>query len=196
LETNIQDLKGIWNYLLENEQRLRGRKGANLRGAFKRGNWWVLNTPRLNLDFSSEKIVTPYRTRSCNFAFSHEPWYASRDVYYITAQDPDVSLKYVLALLNSKVYFLWLFHKGKRKGDMLELYQKPLSEVPIPKIPMEKQGQYIEIVDKIIKLKEMDCSQSNNTNQKVKELEIFLDEMIFALFDLTSQEIELVMNSC
>ncbi|WP_300978482.1 hypothetical protein [Flavobacterium sp.] len=40
-------------------------------------------------------------------------------------------MKYILALLNSKLFFLWLSYKGKRKGDMLELYQKPLSEIPI-----------------------------------------------------------------
>src|SRR5690606_8203255 len=125
---DIAALPGIYRYLLANEERIKGRKGANLRGAYRRGNWWVLNTPRLDMDFEDEKIVTPYRSKTLRFAWTREPWYASRDVYYIVRQKPDVSLKYIVAVLNSTLYYRWLYYRGKRKGDMLELYAKPLKE--------------------------------------------------------------------
>jgi len=35
-----------------------------------------------------------------------------------------------LGLLNSKLTWYWLRHKGKMKGRMLELYSKPLGDIP------------------------------------------------------------------
>lgn len=42
-----------------------------------------------------------------------------------------MSAKYLLALLNSKLIYFWLYYRGKRKGETLELYATPLSEIPI-----------------------------------------------------------------
>jgi TaqI-like C-terminal specificity domain len=96
--------------------------------------YYQLQWPREESIFRGAKIIAPQRS-SCNtFAFNGEDWYASVDVYFLTQKDPEISLKYLLALLNSKLYFFWLYRRGKRKGEMLELYQKPLSEVPIKRI--------------------------------------------------------------
>ena len=70
------------------------------------------------MDFSDEKIVTHYRSKSLRFALSTTPWYASRDVYYIVKQKPNISLKYILALLNSSLYYQWFYHRGKRKREI------------------------------------------------------------------------------
>lgn len=144
---DIAALPGIYRYLLANEERIKGRKGANLRGAYRRGNWWVLNTPRLDMDFEDEKIVTPYRSKTLRFAWTREPWYASRDVYYIVRQKPDVSLKYIVAVLNSTLYYRWLYYRGKRKGDMLELYAKPLKEIPIKEASPAEQQPFIRLAE-------------------------------------------------
>ena len=104
------------------------------------------------MNFSDEKIVTPYRSKSNTFAFSNDPWYASRDVYYIIKQKENIELKYILALLNSKLYFHWFYHRGKRKGETLELYAKPLKEVPIYEAPINKQKQISNLVSFIIHL--------------------------------------------
>jgi hypothetical protein len=33
----------------------------------------------------------------------------------------------------------WFYHRGKRKGPLLELYQMPLSQVPLPRILPDQQ---------------------------------------------------------
>ena len=43
-----------------------------------------------------------------------------------------------------------LFHKGKRKGDMLELYRTPLSEIPITFRKKDIQNKFVLLADKII----------------------------------------------
>lgn len=181
---DITSLKGIWKYLKKNETAIKGRKGANLRGAYRRGNWWVLNTPRLDMDFSEEKIVTHYRTKSLRFALSSDSWYASRDVYYITKNKTDISLKYILALLNSSLYYHWFYNRGKRKGDTLELYAKPLKEVPIKEVDSIAQQPFIDLVDEIISQKEIGANTDN--------LEKEIDYLVYKLYELTDDEIAMM----
>ena len=59
----------------------------------------------------------------------------------------DYHIKYILGLLNSKLYYVWLYHKGKRKGETLGLYQKPLSEIPIKRTSSDIQNSIVKIVN-------------------------------------------------
>ena len=113
-------------------------------------NWFVLQGARKEAIFTGAKIVVPQRSRVNTFGYNDIPWYASSDVYFITHPTGGVNLKYLLALLNSKLYFFWLYYMGKRKGEMLELVQTPLSEIPIKVISAEKQQPFIDLVDGIL----------------------------------------------
>jgi len=94
--------------------------------------WFALNRPRTKEIFEdSDKIILPYRSISNTFAYSNEPIYGSRDVLFITKKSNDFPIKPLLCILNSKLIFFWLYNKGKRKGNTLELYQAPVSEIPI-----------------------------------------------------------------
>jgi len=146
--------------------------------------------------FESPKIVAPQRSSLNTFGYNEIPWYASADVYFITEKDKSISLKYILALLNSKLYYLWLYHRGKRKGESLELYQKPLSEIPIKKIPEDDQKPFIDGVDKILAItKDDDYLKSATKQAKVKEYEKQIDQMVYKLYGLTKEEIKIVEGS-
>lgn len=151
-----------------------------------------LHRPR-DIDFCGPKIVVPQRSYQNTFAFNDVPWYASADVYFITEKDEGTSLKYCLALLNSRLYYLWLYHKGKRKGEMLELYQVPLSEIPIKKISKTDQKLFVSIVDKILSItKDEDYLYNTGKQGQVKEYERQIDQMVYALYGLTPEEIAVV----
>jgi len=154
-----------------------------------------LHRPKPEYAFILEKIISPQRSKSNTFGYNRIPWYASADVYFITEKDKSVKLRYVLGLLNSKLYYFWLYFKGKRKGETLELYQKPLSEIPIKKANLTEQKLFIEIVDKILSITKSDDYLTNSTNQaKVKEYERQIDQMVYKLNGLTKEEIEIVEN--
>ena len=70
---------------------------------------------RKKIIFESSKIVAPQRSLTNTFGYNEISWYESADVYFITPKDNFYSLKYILALLNSKLYFLWLYHQAKGK---------------------------------------------------------------------------------
>ncbi len=163
---------------------------TDIRGGQKENikKWFALHRTRKAQIFTTKKIVAPQRSKTNTFGYNEIPWYASADVYFITNKpNHDIELKYILALLNSKLYYLWLYHRGKRKGEMLELYQKPLSEIPIKTISKQKQKPFEVLVDKIMNLKAQD--------QDTTELENEIDVMVYRLYGLGDDDIHTINKS-
>ncbi len=155
-----------------------------------------LHRPRKQDIFTSSKIVVPQRSTTNTFGYNETEWYASADVYFITAPINNYKLKYILALLNSKLYYVWLYNKGKRKGDNLELYQTPLSEIPIKKIGIDIQQQFVAVVDKILAITQTKDYLSNSDKQsRVKAYQDGIDQMVYKLYGLTEEEIKIVEES-
>lgn len=152
-----------------------------------------LHRPR-DINFSEPKIVAPQRSNTNTFGYNESPWYASADVYFITSKSNSINLKYLLALLNSRPYYLWLYHRGKRKGESLELYQKPLSEIPIKIIDNKEQSPLIELVDKIIELTQKPGYDSKKPSKEQTEYERQIDSLVYKLYDLSQEEIKLIEN--
>jgi len=183
--TNIKKHLSRFKEILEDQQNRYGETYP----------WFALHRPREQNIFESEKILVPYRSNQNIFGYANYPLYSSRDVFFITKRENSISLKYILALLNSKLYYIWLYHRGKRKGETLELYQKPLSEVPIKKISESEQNPFIEIVDKILSItKSSDYFENNIKKAKVREYENQIGQMVYQLYNLTDDEIEIVEN--
>jgi len=152
-----------------------------------------LQWPRTEDIFIHEKIIVPYRTKCNSFAWNDVEWFCRSDCYIITNNSNEFALKYLLGILNSSLYFQWLYHKGKRKGETLELFQTPLSEIPIKKIPENEQKPFIDIVDKILSITKSDDYLTNLAKQaKVKEYERQIDQMVYQLYGLTEEEIRIV----
>lgn len=172
---------------------LRNYDSGELSKAKKLKAWWALSSSRKEFDFSQPKIVSPQRSNRNTFAYTEKELLASADVYFITQKDQSIDLKYVLALLNSKLYFVWLYHKGKRKGRMLELYLTPLSELPIKNISNGEQKPFIDLVDKILNTTKDDDYLENPAKQaKVREYEKQIDQLVYQLYGLTDDEIKIV----
>ena len=146
--------------------------------------------PKVTLKFNAPKIVAPQRNKINTFGYNECEWYASADVYFITEPKPEYQLKYILSLLNSNLYYIWLYNKGKRKGESLELYQKPLSEIPIKKVDVQAQNKFVSIVDKILAITQTeDYLQNQEKQDAVKEYEKQIDVMVYKLYELTYEEI-------
>ncbi len=138
--------KKIMKHLTEYKERLEKRREV------KKGikNWWELQWARDNTIFTKEKIVGRQRSIDNKFALVNEDFYASADVYYLSSKEENISLKYILAFLNSKVFYKWFRYNGKNKGEYLELYSTPLKETPIYYPKTSKKIKYIEdLVDSI-----------------------------------------------
>ncbi|HLS11118.1 MAG TPA: Eco57I restriction-modification methylase domain-containing protein [Flavobacteriaceae bacterium] len=143
--------------------------------------WYALNRPRVKEIFESEdKIILPYRAKSNKFAYSNEPIYGSRDVLFIRKSNSGQNIKCLLALLNSKLFYFWLYNKGKRKGEILEMVQTPISEIPIKQFSKQHTALLSSIVERILKEK---------SNVKViDELIEQIDNIIYKLYNLEYKE--------
>ncbi|WP_425446650.1 Eco57I restriction-modification methylase domain-containing protein [Dethiothermospora halolimnae] len=130
--------------------------------------------------FRGEKIIAPQRNKLNTFAYNDNLWYSSADVYYITPKDNSIELKYLLAILNSKLYYIWFYYRGKRKGEALELYQTPLKETPVL-LTKDRMNEIIELVDLIL-------VESDENNRKL--LETRIDKIIYQIYDLNDKEIK------
>ena len=66
----------------------------------------------------------------------------------------------------------------------------------MPNIPESKQKPFIEIVDTILPISQSDdYLQSSQKQTEVKALEAEIDQLVYQLYGLTPEEIEVVENS-
>jgi len=152
--------------------------------AFKRGDYHFISYPREASVFEGEKIVCPQRSKQNTFAYSDGSFYGSADIYFIKEKTHTLKLKFLLGLLNSNLFYYWLYNKGKRKGEMLELYIRPLSELPIKKANEHIQQIIIERVEKILSAK----SKKINTTSLEKEIDV----LVYHLYELTYDEVKII----
>lgn len=183
LDSLINDNLNIYNHLINYKELIQKIRYGNNEDS---ENWFKLDRTREQWLFEGEKIVAPQRSKTNTFGYNNISWYSSADVYYIKTKDKKYNLKYILALLNSKLFFLWLSYKGKRKGDMLELYQKPLSEIPIIFSTEMKLFEYI--IDLILYTKSKSTSSINDI-VKNDHIANFFEEVIDGcVFELYFEE--------
>lgn len=150
--------------------------------------WYALNRPR-NIDVfeDNDKIIFPYRSKLNSFAYSDSPVFGSRDVLFIRKKNNSQSIKSLLALLNSKIMYYWLYNKGKRKGEILEMVKSPISEIPFKKFDFETSEILENKVNQILK-------ESNRDSLKILKTEI--DDILYMFYALTEEEIFIIENSC
>ena len=156
-----------------------------LASAQRKGRYNCISYPRKQRFFESNtpKILVPQRSSKNTFGYTEACFYASTDVYFLISQTGvDVELKYILALLNSKLYYVWLYRRGKRKGVNLELYQRPLEDIPIfLEVNKETQQLFVDVVDAIL--------QYRRNNENCSDLEGVVNKMVYELYGLTDEQI-------
>ncbi|MGE3062906.1 MAG: TaqI-like C-terminal specificity domain-containing protein [bacterium] len=195
---NLESYPNFEKHLLKFKTLLSKRpETGTLESAFKNGYWYVMSTSR-KVDMEHAKIVFPQRSCENTFGYNEDVWYAMSDVFFITDKKENalVKLKYILSILNSTLFYIWLYYRGKRKGETLELTGTPVSEIPIKTISEKDQKPFINLVDLILAItKSADYLQNPDKQAKVKEYEKQIDELVYKLYELTPEEIEIVEGS-
>ena len=154
-------------------------------------HWTAIHRPRNGAVFEKgvPKIVVPYRTRTNAFAYNEIEWFCRSDCYVITSKDNGIALKCILSMLNSDTYFFWLYHRGKRKGEVLELFQKPLSEIPLKKPEENIQIELVKLGEEITRAKRDDLkADTSETERKINEI-------VYKLFDFSEKEMEIIKDT-
>ena len=156
--------------------------------------------------FENEKLMfINVVSKGLRFAYDNEGFYNSHTVVncvnlskltkasHLTARkaikEGDVllarnySTKYVLGVINSKV-INWYFMQFQSEG--LHCYPDDAKQFPIAKAPVEQQKIIIGLVDQVLEKKRI------NHNADTSSLEKEIDQQVYALYNLTPEEIAII----
>lgn len=168
---------GVGKKRLEQSGKLGSRKKTN--------NQWFETQDSISYwkDFEKPKIVWGEISDKPKFAYDDANFYAEATTFLMTGE----KLKFLLAILNSKVSE-WYFNLiGTTTGMGTNRWKKYKIELLPIKIPSESQEQEIEkLVDQILALKSQDPSADTTS------LEAEIDRMVYDLYGLTEEERKIV----
>ena len=77
------------------------------------------------------------------------------------------------------------FLRANRRNN-IQLYPDDWKNLPIPDVSPEQQEPIVKLVDQILDAKR------TNLHAKVSELEDEIDQLVYELYDLTPNEVEIV----
>lgn len=139
----------------------------------------IFEQPKLLIREAGAEITATYD--DCNY-------YIMSSLYNAILINKEYSLKFILGLLNSKL-FQYLMYKltfEKTKGAFTKAKIYHYYELPVKKCISTEQNNIIEKVDRIISIK------STNPSADTTVLESQIDRLVYELYGLTEEEIKIV----
>jgi adenine-specific DNA-methyltransferase len=156
-------------------------------------NWYeIQDNTAYYQEFEKEKVIWGLTADKWTFAYDDKGHYLPSNGYILTSSQ--VPIKVLLAVLNSHLMeYYFKFIGIMTAGGAFTLKHETVAEFPIKNVPVTKQKLLMNLVDQILALTKGEDYFSNAAKQaKVKELEHQIDQMVYELYGLTPEEIEVV----
>ncbi len=148
-----------------------------------RYEWFCLSRPRPESSsyFQSPKIVFPDIAVQPSFAWDEAGHAVENTAYFMPAE------KWLLGVLNSKAAF-WFFRQISNtiRGGFVRFIRQYVEQIPIPAASPKQQKSVEHLVDRIL------AAKVRNASADVRALEREIDELIYVLYGLTREEIQIV----
>ena len=148
-------------------------------------HWTNLRNCAFLEEFEKEKIIWAEIVYDSAFYYDSEGFFVEATGFMLTGE----KLKYLVALLNSKLLtyaFQKFFSGGDLRGRTFRYKKAFLEQLPIIKVNAETQQKLERLVDQIQQAK------AANPSADVSALEAEIDQLVYALYDLTPEEIAIV----
>ena len=146
--------------------------------------WYALqDTCAYHAEFERDKLVWIELVNTGRFAYDQTGTYCEATTFLMTGKN----LKYLCALLNSKI-IRWLLQQIAPTSGMGTLRWKKVyvENIPVPQISAAKQRSFVCLIDCILQAK------AGNQSADTSEQEAEIDRLVYKLYDLADEEIELV----
>ena len=149
-------------------------------------HWTNLRACSFYGDFKKEKIVWIELTDLGRFALCDEEVYLLNSAYFLLPPR-DVESKFLLGILNSSTirFYLGLIAETSGMGTSRWI-NNYVKDFPIPVVPRDQQTGVIKLVNQILDAKHTD------PDTDVTALENEIDRVVYSLYNLTREEIEIV----
>ena len=155
------------------------------------GKRWIkygdnLAAPRYSANFDLPEKIVIRQTSDCLIAtLDTQKFLCMNNLHIVNSKDEKYNLKYILAIVNSKLMNFYYETLNPEKGEVLAEVKKQNVEKLLIKIANNKtQFIFIQRVDEIIALK----SQGKDTTA----LEQQIDNMVYKLYELTYEEVKII----
>jgi|25_taG_2_1085351.scaffolds.fasta_scaffold00300_14 hypothetical protein len=139
--------------------------------------------------FDIPKLICPGMFKFPHFTYDDNQYYVGFSFSIIWQKNKNYDLKYLLGILNSKLGEYWFNTNGKKRGVGVDIGVKVFRQFPVKKASLQQQNIIISLVDKALSLKK------DNSEADTKDLEKEIDQIVYELYGLTDDEIELVINT-
>jgi len=179
-----------YTYLIDHEKEFKARESGK---AGKMEYWYSYIYPKnLNkfeqLKLSSMEICANHP----NVTIDYRNFYHTTKVYsWVKKVQHDERYEYLLAIANSQL--LWWFLKitgDTLQGDARTFKTNYLNPFPLPmNLDVIKENEIVEKVNTILKLKKTDINSDTSAMEKE------VDQLVFALYGLTEEEIKIIEQS-
>lgn len=136
------------------------------------------------------------QTGDALFAYLDKDGYlALNNVHIGNLINYNLSPKVLIAILNSRLYtFLYQILSLEKGRAMAQIDIDFLELLPIKRISLKNQKPFVNFVDQILKITSAQNYDPKKPPVKQKELEKQIDELVYKLYGLTEEEIEIVEN--
>jgi len=149
----------------------------------KRYEWYALQRCAASYYplFNEEKIVWGLISGGWDFAFDNNGNLLTSSSFFLTSDT--ISLKFILALLNSNLYKFYFSIIGEKTAGGAYVFKKTTIEKLLIPNDMSKVEELNQIVELILK---------EASNVKKDELENNINQLVYSIYDLTENEINLI----
>ena len=174
------------------------------KGKFKGKNWFAFGYPKSMTLFQLPKLVVPDYNNVASFTLDDNGHFYKTGYGIIFQDEIKESPLYVLGLLNTRLLFKYLFQIGTTlRGGYVRFWTKFLERIPIRTINFNdpsdvfRHDQIVSLVDQVLdlnkKLVESKEPQTRTiTQRQIEATDRQIDKLVYKLYDLTDEEIEIV----
>ena len=157
----------IQNHLLSNRNFLENRADKKRRSTSK---WWNYTFAMHKEYYHLSKIWCSYRGKeNCFFLDESSDYIGLTNTTVIFDNNPNVSIKYILALINSKLLNYRYKSLGKQTGGgVFEFFANGVGKLPIPLIPIAVQEPFVSITEEITTLNNELLNTSDKFQRTIK----------------------------
>jgi hypothetical protein len=189
----------IQEYLKEHKKTLSNRADKKRRAT---APWWNYTFAMHKEYYHLPKIWCSYRSKGNAFVLDETGEYIGlTNTTVIFGTNRQYSLKYILALLNSKLLTFRYKSIGKQTGSgVYEYFAHGIGKLPIPEADAKTQSEFVALVDKMLELKQREYAEQNPQAKKTISRQIdgiggTIDNAVYKLYGLTDNDIEIIENA-
>jgi hypothetical protein len=147
-----------------------------------------LQLQEIKVFLRSKKIIVRQTSDKLIATIISDGFIMRDNTHILLPDNPNYELKYILALINSRLIDFVYWTINPERGEALaQVKVSHLDQLPIKYISREDQKPFIDLVDRILIAKQ--------NGQETITLEHQIDTLVYRLYDLTPDEIAIVENS-